>query len=67
MIGVVFEQHRGIAAVIILITRFFRPHPRWRLAGPATGGERQGAEQNQEEMAQRRFPRFRHTNGQNSA
>ena len=54
VIGVVFEQHGGIAAVIIFITWFFgRSHPGRRLARPAAGGERQSAEQNQEEMAQR--------------
>jgi hypothetical protein len=50
MIGVVPQQHGGIAAVIILVARLFGgPHPGRRLVGPTgAGGQKHGRQQNRQ-------------------
>jgi len=53
VIGIVFQQYRGIAAVIILVARLFGcAHPGWRLLASATGGERQSGKQDKKCSAQ---------------
>ena len=50
MVGVVFQDHAGIAAMIILVARFFGgPQPGRQLvrAVSAAGGQRQDAKQDQ--------------------
>ena len=44
MVGIIFEEHAGIAAVIILVARLFRrAHPGRRLAGPAAASQCESA------------------------
>ena len=59
VVGVELQDHRGIAAVIILIAGLFvRTHPGRRLSVTAASGQRQGAKQDQGQTAQRTFPCF---------
>jgi hypothetical protein len=52
MIGIVFEQYRGIAAVIILVPRLFgRAHPGWWLLASTAGGKCEGGKQDRQKGA----------------